>query len=942
MARSQVEDAVVNVVINGERAISSFRELNQLRREQVSLVERLNHNSPEYAQQQRRLEDLNAAHRVWRQEINNSTNAIDRMNHEMGETSKSGFWDKVKGMLSPGSLMVAGGNLMASGISMAASAVKEFISTSQEGYIESIKNQAQLAQVIKSTGGVAGQTQQALNDLAMQIRENTGVDDEFIGKGESILLTFTQVRGKIYEEAIPAITDYAAALGQGEVTMESMQASAMQIGKALNDPIKGMAALAKVGVTFDAQQKEQVKTLVESNRLMDAQAIVLAELKKEFGGVAKAVGDTDEGTMKKFQLRLDDIQDKFGKWIVKGKVFLVEFISPLVTWLNKVVEYFDQAGERGNRFKVFAGDLAKIFKDLWAIVAPLGKALATTFTNTSALQVFASLLNMVVIPLRTIAKVISDIRNGEWTAAFKDATSGMGEWVQNQVKLAKGVIGVGKDLYHTMGTAMDEMGTNLKTKAGGSGGGASPGAGGGAGVVSPFVAPTSGATPAELKKHQAAKEKAAKELATYKENVKAALAEVNTMIAGSAKGTGESLDAQLTVINDKYQKLIDKLKKLGRGKKGAFDNEIGQLAGARDSETGQLSAAYNYNEFEKTVNNDAERQKNGVKTSGVSDEEAAQQEYEIEQKRLEDLYYIRQLYGMETLDLETLLADGKIKNDKRVHDAHLNYVKQQTRTDEDYMRVQQQIAAEKAQLAETGIQLLVSVFGRNKGILYAQLAVEKAVAIGRILAQEGIEIAAYYASAALAGGLFGPVAASPVAALAKVRAGLSIANILASGLMQGINISQSGGSDKKYAKGGILPDGPSHDSGGLKLVDPYGLVFGEVEGGEPILSKSTYANNRGLVDALLNSNGRQLNLARVQDATDSRERRISNSAVIGNTVPDRTASPLGADFNTILDVLASKMDAMASAFQDQQIILSMRALEDETKKQTQLRNMANA
>jgi hypothetical protein len=575
MGKKQVEDAVVNVVINGEKAISSFRELNQLRREQARLVETLNRNSPEYAQQQRRLEDLNAAHRVWRQEINNSTSAIDRMNSEMGETSKSGFWDKVKNMFSPGSLMVAGGNLMASGISMAVSAVKDFVTTSTAGYAEAVKGQAQLDAALKSTQGVAGQTKQALNDMAGAIMDQTGVDDDVITKGEELLLTFTNTRGKIYEQALPAIVDMTSAMNQGAVSMEGIQATSIQVGKALNDPIKGITALAKVGVTFTAQQKEQITNLVEGNRMMDAQAIILGELKKEFGGVAKSIADTDVGAMQKFETRMGNIQETVGKWITQGKVMLVEFLAPLVQWLEKVINYFDQAGERGSRFKVFTSDLVKVFKDLWAIIAPLGKALATTFTNTSALQVFASLLNMVVIPLRTIAKVISDIRNGQWTEAFKDATSGMGEWVQNQVKLAKGVIGVGKDLYHSMGTAVDEMGNNLKAKAGGSGGGVSPGAGDGAGIL-PVIAPTSGPSPAAQAKANAAKQKAAKELAAYKENVKAALAEVNTMIAGSAKGTGESLDAQLTVINDKYQKLIEKLKKLGKGKKGAFSNEIGQ------------------------------------------------------------------------------------------------------------------------------------------------------------------------------------------------------------------------------------------------------------------------------------------------------------------------------------------------------------------------------
>lgn len=61
-------------------------------------------------------------------------------------------------------------------------------------------------------------------------------------------------------------------------------------------------------------------------------------------------------------------------------------------------------------------------------------------------------------------------------------------------------------------------------------------------------------------------------------------------------------------------------------------------------------------------------------------------------------------------------------------------------------------------------------------------------------------------------------------------------------------------SKSKFEDGGFIPDGPSHKEKGIKLVDgKTGQVRGEIEGGEPILSKKTYANNKPLVDALLRS-----------------------------------------------------------------------------------------
>lgn len=58
------------------------------------------------------------------------------------------------------------------------------------------------------------------------------------------------------------------------------------------------------------------------------------------------------------------------------------------------------------------------------------------------------------------------------------------------------------------------------------------------------------------------------------------------------------------------------------------------------------------------------------------------------------------------------------------------------------------------------------------------------------------------------------------------------------------------------ANGGIIPKGPTHANGGIALIDTSGHKIGEIEGGEPILSRQTYANNRALIDTLLYSSQR--------------------------------------------------------------------------------------
>jgi hypothetical protein len=155
-------------------------------------------------------------------------------------------------------------------------------------YEESNKIGRQTQAVLKSTGGAANVSAKQVSDLATAISRKTGVDDEAIQSGENLLLTFTKVRNEtgkgndIFSRATQTITDMSVALGQ------DTKNSAIQLGKALNDPIKGVTALRRVGVSFTQQQQDQIKTLVDSGKQLDAQKLILKELNTEFGGSAAA------------------------------------------------------------------------------------------------------------------------------------------------------------------------------------------------------------------------------------------------------------------------------------------------------------------------------------------------------------------------------------------------------------------------------------------------------------------------------------------------------------------------------------------------------------------------------------------------------------------------------------------------------------------------------
>jgi hypothetical protein len=221
---------------------------------------------------------------------------------------------------------------------LAASGLVRFLKSSTAEARESEKVNAQTAAVIKSTGGAAKVTAKQFGDLATSISNKTGIDDEQIQSSENMLATFTNVRNEvgkgndIFSQATQTVTDMSVALGQDGKN------SAIQLGKALNDPIKGITALSRVGVTFTAQQKDQIKTLVESGNRMGAQKVILGELTKEFGGSAAAqatAGDKARTSWKNMQeevgTKLIPVIDKLETWlstkIVPALMNVVDFIS---------------------------------------------------------------------------------------------------------------------------------------------------------------------------------------------------------------------------------------------------------------------------------------------------------------------------------------------------------------------------------------------------------------------------------------------------------------------------------------------------------------------------------------------------------------------------------------------------------------------------------------
>lgn len=327
---SKEEVRRVSIYINGDPADLTLKQLTAGTSKLYNELSRLTVGTDAY---NKKMTQLGEARKV----LADVKDDINKVSQAMSKTGFFDDWKKGFAEIEEMAGKITIGTLIYKGISAAMEGVKELITGSIQAYEESVKTQTQLQQVLRTTGGVAGETREQLEKYQKSLMDQTGIDDDVIAKGEEMLLTFTNIRGKIYDQALPAIIDMTAALNGGKVTMEGIQATSIQVGKALNDPINGMTALKKVGVTLDETQKQQIKTFQESNRMMDAQAVILKELQKEFGGTAKAIADTDDvGRAQKFETRIGNIKESIGKFLVEMKNARESALEPFAATLEKI------------------------------------------------------------------------------------------------------------------------------------------------------------------------------------------------------------------------------------------------------------------------------------------------------------------------------------------------------------------------------------------------------------------------------------------------------------------------------------------------------------------------------------------------------------------------------------------------------------------------------
>jgi phage-related protein len=297
---------------------------------------------------------------------------------------------------------------------------------------------ANMTQQLKTTGGASGKTVAGLKSAADAMEMKIGVDAQEIVEAQSVLLTFTKVSGKEFDKATGLAFDMAAVLG-GDA-----KSASMQLGKALNDPVKGMTSLSRAGVQFTAQQKEQVKAMIASGDVTGAQGIILKELETQFGGTAEKSADSTA----KIGLMFDNMKEEVGAAVIglvdKAMPHLQKFGEQAIPKIGQAVEWV------GKTATPIIKNIAETFMRNWPQIKET--AMSVMAGVTGAVRTATGVVKVIGKVALPILKGLVGAFNGLPGPAKSAAVGVVG------LGLAAGKIGRGIDKVKAMASTIKSVG----------------------------------------------------------------------------------------------------------------------------------------------------------------------------------------------------------------------------------------------------------------------------------------------------------------------------------------------------------------------------------------------------------------------------------------------------------------------------------------------------
>ena len=315
-----------------------------------------------------------------------------------------------------------------------------------------------IEQINKSMGLFGSETSDVsarLIGLSNEMARLTGVNQNEIKASQALLLTFGEIAksadevGGAFDRATKLTVDMAAA-GFGSATD-----NAKQLGKALNDPITGISALSRSGVTFNEQEKELIKTLVESGKQLEAQDMILSAIEKQVGGTAEATANASDKLKVGFSQVLERIGVVLLPIFTKVTDFLIDKVFPV---LERFGDVLSEEGV-GGAFRFLADEVGKVlptvFEKLLEFASSVGRWFLSDglpFIARKLAELGQALVDWIKPQVRPALSALGDLlgRLGRWLLdtglpalgrKLKELGKALVDWIEPRIKPALKALG---------------------------------------------------------------------------------------------------------------------------------------------------------------------------------------------------------------------------------------------------------------------------------------------------------------------------------------------------------------------------------------------------------------------------------------------------------------------------------------------------------------------
>jgi hypothetical protein len=246
------------------------------------------------------------------------------------------------------------------------------------------KAEAKVQQAIKSTSSAAKLSFSQLKEYASELQSKTLFGDETIlNNATAQLLTFTNIAGENFKRTEAVALDLATVL-DGD-----LKSASLQLGKALNDPVKNLSALSRSGIQFSEEQKAVINHLAKTNRLAEAQGVILKELERQYGGQAQAAAKVGLGAAQQLKNAWGDFLEQIG-------AALMPMVNKLAQALTGVV----------NALQAMSPTMRTVLVTIAALAASIGPVSLAIGSIIKMMPMLAAGVTALMSPIGAVAAAV--------------------------------------------------------------------------------------------------------------------------------------------------------------------------------------------------------------------------------------------------------------------------------------------------------------------------------------------------------------------------------------------------------------------------------------------------------------------------------------------------------------------------------------------------------